>query len=73
MNDNLSPGMWQRSQAVLRFLVTANVVPNPPILVTLTMESLRSSETSVLTRSTRLTSQKTAFLIVTSVKTSNIT
>jgi hypothetical protein len=34
-------------------LVTANVVPSSPILVTLMMEALRSSETSVLTRATR--------------------
>jgi hypothetical protein len=41
-------------------VLTANVVPSSPILVTLMMEALRSSETSVLTRVT-LTSQKTAF------------
>jgi hypothetical protein len=34
-------------------LVTANVLPSSPILVTLMMESLSSSETSVLTRTTR--------------------
>jgi hypothetical protein len=34
-------------------LVAANVVPNSPILVTLMMEALSSSETSVLTRATR--------------------
>jgi hypothetical protein len=33
--------------------VTANVAPSSPILVTLTMEALRSSETLVLTRATR--------------------
>jgi hypothetical protein len=38
---------------VLRRLVTANVVPNSPILITLMMEALRSSETSVLIRTTR--------------------
>jgi hypothetical protein len=36
-----------------RLLVTANVVPSPQILVTLMMEALSSSETSVLTRATR--------------------
>jgi hypothetical protein len=36
-----------------RLLVTTNV-PSSPILVTLMMEALSSSETSVLTRSTRL-------------------
>jgi hypothetical protein len=34
-------------------LVTANVVPSSPILITLMMEALSSSETSVLTRATR--------------------
>jgi hypothetical protein len=38
---------------VLRLLVTVNVVPRPPIIVTLVMELLRSSETSVLIRATR--------------------
>jgi hypothetical protein len=33
-------------------LVTANVVPSSPILVSLMMEALSSSETSVLTRAT---------------------
>jgi hypothetical protein len=39
-------------RCVLRLLVTANVVPNELIHVTLMMEALRSSETSVLTRAT---------------------
>jgi hypothetical protein len=34
-------------------LVTANVLPSSPILITLMMEALRLSETSVLTRATR--------------------
>jgi hypothetical protein len=38
---------------VRRSLVTAGVVPNLPILVTLMKETLRSSEMSVLTRVTR--------------------
>jgi hypothetical protein len=42
-------------------------------LVTLIMETRSSAETSVLTRATRLTSQKTPFFIVTAVKTSNRT
>jgi hypothetical protein len=33
---------------VLELVVTANAVPSLPILVTLTMEAIRSSETSVL-------------------------
>jgi hypothetical protein len=38
---------------VRRFLVTANVVPSSPILVTLMMEAQSSSEKSVLTRATQ--------------------
>jgi hypothetical protein len=38
---------------VRRLIVTANVVPSSPILVTLMKEALSSSETSVLTRATR--------------------
>jgi hypothetical protein len=34
-------------------LVMANIVPSSPILVTLTMEALSSSDTSVLTRATQ--------------------
>jgi hypothetical protein len=38
---------------VRRLLVTANVVPSSPILVTMMMEVMRSSEKLVLTRVTR--------------------
>jgi hypothetical protein len=38
--------------SVRRFLVTVNVVPSSVILLTLMMEELRSSETSVFTRAT---------------------
>jgi hypothetical protein len=40
-------------RSVRRLLVTANVVSSSPNLVTLMMEALRSSETSVLLRATR--------------------
>jgi hypothetical protein len=40
-------------RSVLRLLVTANVVPSLPLLVTLMMEAIRSSETWGLTRATR--------------------
>jgi hypothetical protein len=40
-------------RSVRRLLVTANAVPSSPILVTLIMEAIRSSETLVLTRATR--------------------
>jgi hypothetical protein len=39
--------------SVRRLLVTANVVPSSPILVTLMKEALNSPETSVLTRAIR--------------------
>jgi hypothetical protein len=53
-------------RGLLRLLVTANV-PRSPILVTLIMEAIRYSETSVLTNHTALTTQVTAFFIVTAV------
>jgi hypothetical protein len=40
-------------RSVRRLLVTASVVPSSPILVTLMKEALSSSETSVMTRTTR--------------------
>jgi hypothetical protein len=39
--------------SVRRLIVTANLVPSSPILVTLMKEALSSSETSVLTTATR--------------------
>jgi ribosomal protein S9 len=41
------------TSSVRRLLVTANVVPSTPVLVTLMKEALSSSQTSVLTRATR--------------------
>jgi hypothetical protein len=40
-------------RSVCRLLVTAQVVPSSPILVTLMKEALSSSETSVFTRAIR--------------------
>jgi hypothetical protein len=42
-----------RNRRVLRLLFPANVVPSSPIFVTLMMEAILSSETSVLTRATQ--------------------
>jgi hypothetical protein len=45
--------MFVLPRSVRPLLVTANVAPSSPILVTLMKETLSSSETSVLTRATR--------------------
>jgi hypothetical protein len=42
-----------RIGSVLRLLVTANAVSSLPILVSLIIDAIRSTETSVLTRATR--------------------
>jgi hypothetical protein len=56
-----------------QLLVTANVVPISPILVTLMMEALSSSATWFLQEPHGVLPQKGAFFIINAVKTSNLT
>jgi hypothetical protein len=60
-------------RSVRLLLVTTNVVPSSPILVTLMMETLRSSETRFLQVTHGVTSQKTPFFKIIAVKISNLT
>jgi hypothetical protein len=57
--------MWLL-RSVRRLLVTANVVPSSPILVTLMMEAQSSSDTMVITRAVLHN------ITFTAVKTSNL-
>jgi hypothetical protein len=56
-----------------RLLVRASVVPSLPILVTLMLKVLSSSESRFLQEPHGVTSEKTPFFIVTAMKTSNLT
>jgi hypothetical protein len=49
--------------SVLRLLVTANVVPSSPILVTLMMEAIVSSKALALTKATRRSIPEDGILI----------
>jgi hypothetical protein len=66
---NLAPPSTTQRTSVASY----GYAPSSPILFTLLMVALSSSETSVLIRATRRTSYKTLFFIVTAVKPSNLT
>jgi hypothetical protein len=60
------------NRSTLRRLVTANVVPCSPIVVNMMMQPYVPSKRRFLHEPKRVTFQKTAFLIVTAVETSNL-
>jgi hypothetical protein len=71
--DDITSQKYTFLLSVLQLLVTVSIVPSSLSLITLMIEELRSSETSVRRRSHGVTSKKTAFFIVAAVKTPNLT
>jgi hypothetical protein len=65
--NNISSNQKPKQNVQLRLLVTANVVSSLLILVTLMMEVIHPSETSVLIRATRRNTQEDGILIGQSV------
>jgi hypothetical protein len=55
-------------RSIHQSLITVNIVPSSPILVTLMMKAIHSSETSVLTTVTERYISETAVFIVTALK-----
>jgi hypothetical protein len=61
VSEELSASIILFLRSVRRLLVTANVVPSSPILVTLMMEALRSPKRRFLLEPHGVTSRKTPF------------
>jgi hypothetical protein len=62
MNQERWPLLATEARCVRLLLVTANVVPSSPILVTLMMKALPSDETPVLTTATQHNIQEDGIL-----------
>jgi hypothetical protein len=60
--DVTSCGAFKNRRSYKQLIVTA-YIPSSRILFTLMMQALRSSETPVLAKATRRTSQNTAFIV----------
>jgi hypothetical protein len=53
VSEELSASIIRVTRSVLLLPISANFIPSSPILVTLMLDAIFSSETSVLTKATR--------------------